>query len=363
MSEIGTDADDFYQRTLPLVPLTALVIAVTVFLIGTAVWEWSMRDVGLSTWDVGDGPGHWAVERRKVDAGLADVAIIGASRILFDTDLDVFEEITGIRPVQLALAGTNARSFLADLAEDEDFKGLLIVGMTEIVYFMPPDIGVFEAALEHYRNETPSERLGHQLYLQLQRVLAFIDPDYTLPKVVSRLPLPRRAGTLDPYDEVWKISTTEADRQTRLWYRIESPGPLVEHARHAWIADWEYFKPVYLGGYAADAVTEAIGATKRDVDRIRARGGEVVFVRCPSSGFYRDIEREYLPRERIYDRLVAETGALGLHFEDFESMRHLDPPEWSHLSRADASAFTAAYASELMRQSQWLKARTSRTEP
>jgi hypothetical protein len=364
MSEARVDQGEFYERQIPAVPAAALGLALVVLLIGIGIWEYSMRGLGLETWDLDDGPGHWAVERRRVDAGGVDVAIIGASRILFDTDLDVFEEVTGIRPVQLALAGTVARSFLTDLADDEDFNGLLIIGMTELVYFLPPEGGLFEGALSFYRDETPSERFGHQVYLRLQGLFAFIDSEYTLTRLISRLPMPRREGTFDPYDEVWKLKTNEADRQTRLWHRIESPGPLLEHARHAWVADWEYFKPISLEGFAPDAINEAIATTYRDIEKIRARGGEVVFVRCPSSDFYQDIEREYLPRARIYDRLIAETYTLGLHFEDYESMRGLIPPEWSHLSATDAKVFTRAYALELVKQSAWLQARMAeRNEP
>ena len=357
MSEARVDQSDFYERELPAISAAALGLALLVLLAGVGAWEYAMRGLGLETWDLGDGPSHWAVERRKVDAGGVDVAIIGASRILFDTDLDVFEEVTGIRPVQLALAGTSARSFLTDLADDEDFNGLLIIGMTELVYFSPPEIGLLEGALSFYREETPSERFGHQAYLRLQGLFAFIDAEYTLTSLISRLPLPRREGTFDPYDEVWKLATNEADRQTRIWHRIESPGRLLEHAKHAWGADWDYFKPINLEGFAPNAVSETLATTHRDIENIRARGGEVVFMRCPSSDFYRDIEREYLPRARIYDRLIAETHTLGLHFEDYESNRRLIPQEWSHLSAADATVFTRAFAVELVKQSAWLQAR------
>ena len=79
------------------------------------VWSWwwlgrrvgmAMRALGLRAGDLDDGMSHWAVERRKLAAGDHDgVVIFGSSRILFDTDLDAWEEMTGRRPVQLALAG------------------------------------------------------------------------------------------------------------------------------------------------------------------------------------------------------------------------------------------------------------------
>ena len=360
MSNVRVDESDFYQREIPRISRAVVWIALLVVVAGVGLWESSMRSLGLTNEDLGEGPSHWAVERRKVDAGEAEVAIIGASRILFDTDLDVFEEVTGIRPVQLALAGTIARPFLSDLADDPDFDGLLIIAMTELVYFLPPDLGLYEAALHYYRDESPSERIGHQLYLMLSRGFAFIEPDYGLARLVSRLPVPPRAGTFAPYDEVWKIWITEGDRQTRLWGRIETLGHLLDHAKHAWVADFEHNKPTYLASYADDRVAESIATTVRDVEKIRARGGDVVFIRCPSSHFYRDIEHEYLARARIYDRLIAETQTLGLHFEDYESMQGLDLPEWSHLSAAAAKDFTRAYAEELVRQSPWLQERMAR---
>ncbi len=362
MSDVRVDEADYYERPLPSVGNGALVAALLLTLIAVGGWEHAMRGKGLVPWDLADGPDHWVAERRKIDDGDVEVAIIGASRILFDTDLDVFEDVTGLRPVQLALAGTNARPFLTDLAADDDFKGLLIVGVTEIVYFMPPELGLFVAALEHYRQQTPAERFGHALYVRLQQLLAFIDPDYTLPRLLYRLQLPRRAGTFDPYDEVWKIATSEPDRQTRMWYRIESPGYLVDHAKHAWVADWEAFKSDYLGGVAPDRLAQTIAETRRDVEKIRARGGDVVFVRCPSSDFYRQVEREFYPRSKVFDRLVAETGVLGLHFEDYETMRGLTLPEWSHLSADAARTFTRAYAEELLHQSQWLRAHSPKRE-
>ena len=56
--------------------------------------------------------------------------IIGSSRILWDSNLDVWEEMTGRRPIQLALPGTNPRQFLEDFANDSSFNGFLVVGVT-----------------------------------------------------------------------------------------------------------------------------------------------------------------------------------------------------------------------------------------
>ena len=82
--------------------------------------------LGLVAGDLDDSKSSWAVERRKIASGEHDgVVIIGGSRILFDTDLDVWQEMTGRRPVQLALPGMSGQRFLADLADNSDFDGLV----------------------------------------------------------------------------------------------------------------------------------------------------------------------------------------------------------------------------------------------
>ena len=117
---------------------------------------------GWKPGDLDDGASAWAEQRRRIDAGESQVAIVGDSRILFDTDLDRFEALTGVRPVQLALAGTNARPFLEQLAADSDFDGLAIVGIADRSYFRD-DIGLMADALDVYRYESPSRRSGHVL--------------------------------------------------------------------------------------------------------------------------------------------------------------------------------------------------------
>jgi hypothetical protein len=79
---------------------------------------------------------------------------------------------------------------------------------------------------------------------------------------------------------------------------------------------------------------------KDAVAAIRARGGNVVFVRHPSSGQVREIEDRITPRAAFWDRLLTETGAPGIYFEDHTSLRDFDCPEWSHLSAKDAVEYT-----------------------
>jgi hypothetical protein len=92
------------------------------------------------------------------------------------------------------------------------------------------------------------------------------------------------------------------------------------------------------------AIDTQIERTMKAVERLRARGVGVVFVRPPSDGRYYAYEQQHMPRAQTWDALLARTGLPGVHFEDHPSMQGLDLPEWSHLSRADAERYTAALA-------------------
>ena len=94
-----------HERPVPDRPWPACAaLSLLVCLAGLALWESAMRRLGLEPGDLGDGKSHWSVERRKVETAVADpVVIIGASRILFASDLALFEKMTGHRPIQLAL--------------------------------------------------------------------------------------------------------------------------------------------------------------------------------------------------------------------------------------------------------------------
>lgn len=332
-------------RQIPAARFAAIGWLVLVLVVAAvAAWEWKMRTLGLRAGDLGDSKSQWAVERRKVAAGEHDnVVIIGSSRILFDTDLSAWQEMTGRRPIQLALPGTNPRPHLKDLAENSDFSGLLVVGVTPDIFFTDwPGIPLFAGLTDFWKDETPSQRFGNLLWVELQRGLAFLDESYRLGTLIDRsLALTDREGVRGPQRDVWKLSESLDGRQTTMWPRLETDEFLRDHARWVW-------GPFSGEPLLEDAdVARICEETHRHVEMIRARGGEVVFVRSPSAGLYLESEERGQPRARSWEPLLRTTGAFGIHFEDYPEMRNLDVPEWSHLSKASATRFTRAYVGVL----------------
>ena len=333
---------DYVSRTIPPLPGWVLLAAALVAAALTLAWEVKMRAVGLTTRDLGDSPGHWAVERRKVDRGEADIAIVGDSRILFDTDLALLERMTGLRPVQLATVGTNSSFLLEDLAADPDFTGVALVGISEVSYFRPKAQGAGYAArsLDYFGRESPSQRFGHRIQLALSHVFAFIDGNHRLSELATMWPYVPRRYVRNAYDNPWKVFETLERRQTWMWPEIwENPWRLAQ-ARRA----WNDFKgePV-----TDEVIVETIARSKAAIDSIRARGGEVVYLRPPSMDPLLTNERLRAPREKVWDRLLRETGTVGLYYADDPTLVAMDLPEFSHLSPICARHYTWAYAKAL----------------
>ena len=341
-----------FVRTVPARAWPRLVAcAALLFAAALGAWEVQMRRQGLTTDDLGDGRAFWAVERRKVDAGPPDpVVIVGDSRILFDTDLDVWQKLTGYRPIQLALPGQNAQPLLHDLAEDERFRGLVVMGTAEMSYFAD-DAGSTPVVLKYMQTESPSQWMGHRLYVLLARCFAFLDSDYTLFALLDQRRWPQRPGVVGAYDGVWKISESARARQTYLWDQIAQSAYLREHARRVWLKEFSGPPPT------KSVIDAALARTHADIERLRARGAEVVWVRPPSIGPLFASERVRFPRRQVWDRLVHETASVDVHFEDHAFTRDLWLPDWSHLHRSAASAFTEGYVRVLAERVDWLRSR------
>jgi hypothetical protein len=76
------------------------------------------------------------------------------------------------------------------------------------------------------------------------------------------------------------------------------------------------------------------------VQKIRSRGGKIVFVRLPNSGGLKTLEDRETPRAAVWDRIIKDTAAPGIHYEDFSDLASFNCPEWSHLSAGDSVEFS-----------------------
>jgi hypothetical protein len=343
-------------RDIPAQPWGWIIIAVAVALVaGVAAIEVNARyTVGLHAGDLDNSEVAWTNE--KLRAAGAPAAIVGDSRILFDTDLDRFEALTGVRPIQLAIHGTSALTLLENMADDADFKGLLIVGLADTMFFQPFDgYGNYVHRFDEFR--APYKIASNEIDHVLQRRLAFLDSNHRLSVLAHRLDPNFRPGVEGPKDDIWKVSEVGEHRSTHMWDRVENDPAWRARTRWAWKGFIDKFP------YTPKLIAKGQARAKAAVDKIRARGGEVVFVRPPSAPQLRVNEERQLPKARGWDALLRNTKAIGVHADDLSAAQGLTLPEWSHLSRKCAVVFTDAYVRRLTELTPRLKLRADAPSP
>lgn len=328
------------ERDVPVQPWgRVLLIAGLLALSLLALWEAGWRQYG-STPAYRNSDGLWALQRRRIDVGEGNrTVIIGSSRLLFDVDLDTWERLSGERPIQLSLEGTSSAFALDDLAADPAFTGRLIIGVAPELFFS--GFGYRRGAFQYYHRESPSQRLGQWLSMQLvEPLFAFYDEDFALGTVLRRLDWPLRPGTKAHHD-VRKLSVSAADRDTRMWRKVEQDADYRALCQRIWAQKFGPPDPA-LVARLRDALPKQLDRAEKAVATLKARGVEMVFVRAPSAGPYLDFEHRAFPRETTWDPLLARTGVRGIHFEDHPELQGYALPEWSHLAAHERPRFTEA---------------------
>jgi hypothetical protein len=278
---------------------------------------------------------------------------IGSSRIKFDLDIPTWESMTGNKAVQLACVGSNPLPLLQDLANDKDFKGRLVVDVTEILFFStaPPNLDRPMTSIKYHKDRTPAQCASFSLNHLLESQFAFLDKDnFSLNAYLNKIPLKDRPGVITEPVFPWQFGRVNFNRQETM-----TPEFIADTNLHRRVTNiWEFFRKINTEPPASGAKLDSLlNVAKLSVDKIKARGGDVFFVRTPSSGPFWQGEQMGYPRDKYWDRILLETGCDGIHFMDYTVINHFVCPEWSHLSPADAVVFTKEFIRILREEKGW----------
>ncbi len=303
--------------------------------------ELLVRNQGISV-SYDDGPPLWSNSRAMVyEPSDKSIVFVGSSRIKYDLDFPTWEKLTDLHAVQLAIEGSCPRPVLEDLAKDPDFKGRVIVDVTEGLFFSnaPPNHENPNKDIKYFHDRTPAQRAGFELNKILESALVILDKDHlSLNAKLDELAIPSRPGVfmmpLFPID----FDRCTFERQMYMTDRFLAEPKLQNQVKGIW---------KFFGDAAKKAppmsesdLTAIFESVKKATDKIKARGGAVIFVRTPSSGPYLMGENMGFPRDKYWERLLKTTNCQGIHFADYPSIAHFECPEFSHLSIKDAATFT-----------------------
>jgi len=337
-----------FERPIPQIPWRGITVVVVLVVIAAAsAWELYCRSIGYGP-TLDDNEDLWTITRQRVKP--ESIVIIGDSRGWYDLDLDELQRGLGNRPVQLAMGGGCGYPILADLADDKSFHGTIICSFVPRLFLAPPGTPPMERgekAVRRSHTQTPAQRASEYLAMPLEEHVAFLkQQDLTLEQLLKRLPIPNRSGALVPPRLPPYFGTVDRERRARMIEECARGGKLATTIQQIWLPIFtpppppSYVPKDVFMAKMKDAIEKRFGDTIAAVEKLRARGGKVVFVRLPVSGGLKALEDRTTPRGQTWDPLLQGTGAPGIYFEDFPELAGFNCPEWSHLSAGDSVEFS-----------------------
>jgi hypothetical protein len=319
-----------------------LLVTVTIALCGLALiagtveWQWRQRGYlpGIL-----DGQDLWAQQRQRVypEDGQQALVLLGASRTLYSIDLQrIRERLPGYAPVMLALDAMPAMATLRDLSADPHFRGVVVcdidgIGLWKITWESQ------QPWVDHYHRQwTPSRDLHRRLLNLWQQHAVIARSDFSLLRSLVRT----LRSEPEPFHPHMQMSSAREGS-------IDYQG--VDTSQHR--RDLEAHLAKYNGKFPGPdpAVWHAdLAEAKAWVEKIRQRGGSVIFYSSPISGLRRQVEEDTYPRAQFWNRLAESTGAHTLHADDVPALKAIALPDESHVDYRNKRAYTDALIDALV---------------
>jgi hypothetical protein len=330
--------------------LKAGILAAVIVLCAVVSWELWLRQKG---YDIAfdDDAMLWSNKRALVYKPSNEATVfIGSSRIKFDLDIDEWRKVTGEDAVQLAMHGNSPRPILYDLAADENFKGKLVIDVTEGLFFSPfaNSLSEPEGRVAYYKKWSPSQRASFKLNKIAESNLVFLDKNFlSLNAILEHFDIPDRPGVFQPPNFPFGFHRVTYDRQAKMTDSFVADTAEQNKVKEIWKFFSKLSREKPISGKPLDSIIQTI---KVAVDKIKARGGQVIFVRTPSTGPFWAGEQQGYPRRQYWDHLLEATNTPGIHFTDYPDIASFHCPEFSHLTPKDATVFTQSLIGILEKQ-------------
>ncbi|MFI4968049.1 MAG: hypothetical protein ACHQAU_04910 [Gammaproteobacteria bacterium] len=335
-----------------------------VALLALLVWVKAMETgLGLRGFKAGmvDSESLWLKQRARADSlGKDALVLVGDSRMQLDIDQNVLRLDTGLEPVQLALDGTPFLSVFKGVASDPGITGTVLVDFAESPLLGPqstdtgsdyesaayrlrqqhdiPDFLTVDASMSGWlHGALRSYAEGGQPFsaLTLRLLQPNATPQYTVMQPDRSMLADYRRVTMPDfyYQRVFRNlgermdippGTRVAEVNAQLDKQMAALEPVADR----------YFRD-HIRGIAAMAAA------------ITARGGRVIIVIFPKSGYVKEIDDRLYPRQQFWDLFAAGVGTQTLNSEDDPVLRGFICPDGSHLDYRQRASFTAALVNAL----------------
>ena len=330
-----------------------MVLSLTTMLIGG--YELYLRHLGY-TISFDDSESIFADKKRKIYLPKDDATVfIGSSRVKYDVSTVTWRKLTGETPIQLANVGSSPIPVLKALSADPLFKGKLIIDVAEPLFF---DLSgrSFERpkkCLDFSNDETPAQRFSFHINTLQKSNFVLLDKDnHALSAMLVFFFIFKKKKKMDFPKYPTEFSMMNFDRNNKMTDRyVDQDRKGVKMMQDIWM------QLASMGAKAPPMPVHVIDSFIKDVkfqtDQIRARGGEIVFLRPPSSGPLWKGEQMGFPRDKFWEKILTVTGSKGMHFADHAELSKMNCTEFSHLRQSDTKIFTQKVVEVLSKEMGW----------
>lgn len=313
-------------------------LALALVVLGAGAWELHWRRQGFAP-ALNDDTSLWVLARQSAAGmGPEGAVVVGSSRIQTDINRDVLIATTGWTPVvQLATNRGTSIQVLESLADDPAFRGNVLCEINPMLHYTNTvhDDRLMLERIAAYERAGFAHGVEQRLRMAVQGTLASRLPDVSL-------------ATL------WRRHQEDRPVRPRTGHRIDSDRFRYRDDTLANTNNRSRAKQMKTGRpklYSRQAFEERVQALAEMAQRIHDRGGQVIFLRLPTSGFVRRHERKWFPRESWWNVLAEGVGSPAIHFEDHAALDRFAPKDHSHLGEPAAVRFTRTLGRVLVARS------------
>ena len=101
--------------------------------------------------------------------------------------------------------------------------------------------------------------------------------------------------------------------------------------------------------YEADEFADLVNYVSAVVTILNVKRCRVIFLRLPSGGIVRDLERRMFPNEQFWGYMQENINAEFIHFEDYPELSGYLSVDASHIASDKSAVFTESLADVIRR--------------
>lgn len=337
----------------------SFLIAVLLSTIGLSSWELHWRSQpDYYKANLEDDRYLWAEHRAKVEKAKSDdVVILGSSRTGFDFNTHVWEEVQGVKPINLSTNGKPPGPFLEDIVENTTFNGTIVLGVTPLMWFGSKENQRWQDAklwIHHFHNQTYAQRLGNWVSKPLERNLVMLTSseleffnDLDLESLIKRIHI--KSSREDNRFKLLNFGYNDEDRNLIMFSSMVTNPDFAKEIQNTWngfllyLPDYEVVK-----NDIPDIIEQYIPL----VEKFKARGGNIVFIRHKAEDGWNKHTQRLLPRDKVWNKFAERIDCPTYHFEDYGFMSKYTLPDWSHMNAEDAKTYTKDMVNKLIQDNQ-----------